>query len=150
VFFGAAAAAGLAYVIGERNARPEPTPAFRASLDKLLDMLDHMSIPVKVGQVGRTLAEQEQAAEKGRTATLQSKHLTAQAVDIYPLDPDTGQPDFEGKHLDTYRKMHQIAVALGWRSIAFNPDGSKRILTAANGKQFWDGAHLEWTPASAR
>lgn len=149
--WGAAFAAGaLAYVIGQRDAKAEPTPEFMASLHKLIDTLDHMGIPVKVGTIGRSIALQEQAVDQGRTATSLSKHLSAQAVDIYPLNPDDGQPDMEGKHLDLYHRMHQIAIALGWRSIAFNPDGSKRVLTAANGKKFWDGGHFEWTQAAAR
>jgi hypothetical protein len=105
-----------------------------------------VGIVAHVGQIGRTLEEQERAFEHGRSGTMNSKHLKAQAVDIYPFDRDAGELDLEGQNIELYRKMHEVAKALGWRSIAFNPDGSRHLVTAGNGKKFWDGAHLEWTP----
>jgi hypothetical protein len=55
-----------------------------------------------------------------------------------------GVADRDGKDVDKFRRMHQLAAARGWRGIAFNADGSKRLIANSKGKLVWDGGHLEW------
>jgi hypothetical protein len=64
-------------------------------------------------------------------------------VDLYPIDPETGQPDLNGKRTELFRIMHERAELHGWRGIAFNADGTKRYLNTSKGR-VWDGGHLEF------
>ena len=43
----------------------------------------------------RTLAEQRKLVAEGKSQTLQSRHLTGEALDFVPLDPDSGRGVFE-------------------------------------------------------
>jgi hypothetical protein len=100
---------------------------------------------VKVGSAGRSEAAQVRAFDEGRSSTRAGKHVQGLAVDVYPIDPATGLPDWNGRNLDLFRTMHRIAAGLGWRGLAFNADGSPRYLVNRFGRRYWDGAHLEWS-----
>lgn len=140
---------GGGYLLTRRAAlaasRPALSETFKAAVVQLVGALKAAGIPVKVGQVGRTGEEQAAALAAGRSAASLSQHERGLAVDLYPLDPATGRPDLAGKNTALYRRMHAVAAGLGWRGLAFNPDGSVRYLTARDGRRFWDGAHLQWT-----
>ena len=51
---------------------------------------EHCPFPVSVGADGglRTLERQKQLVAEGKSKTLKSKHLTGDAVDLYPLTND--------------------------------------------------------------
>jgi hypothetical protein len=101
-----------------------------------------------VGSTRRNPDEQAKIVAKGNSATQKSWHLLGRAVDLYPYDPDTGKPDLAGKHVDLFRTMQEVGAGYGWTNIAFNPDGSKRLITTTkNGKQVkvWDGGHMQFT-----
>jgi hypothetical protein len=62
---------------------------------------------------------------------------------MYIFDPDSNAFDMNGKRVDLYRRMHEIAVEEGWQGIAFHPDGSKRFIITSKGS-VWDAGHLEY------
>lgn len=116
-------------------------PSARRALEQLIARLEARGVKVLVGSTLRDADEQAAILARGSSATSQSWHLLGRAVDLYPIGPD-GVADLAGKHVELFRTMHAEAAALGWRGIAFNPDGSKRFITTNKGK-VWDGGHLE-------
>lgn len=121
-------------------------PDTQAAARELIAALAAEGMRVKVGQTLRTPAQEKAVIDAGRSAIDpddHSWHEIGRAVDLYPFGPD-GAPDLDGIYVDNFRRMHEIAAALGWRGIAFNADGSKRFITNRNGKKIWDGGHLEW------
>jgi hypothetical protein len=119
----------------------------KAQLLSLIATLADQGISVHVGQTTRTAAQEKANVDKGATsAGLQySWHELGRAVDLYPINPDTGSPDMAGKRLDLFIAMHAAAKAAGWRGIAFEADGvTRHYLTNSKGKKVWDGGHLEW------
>lgn len=100
-------------------------------------------IQLRTGQTRRTQDQQNALVAKGLSATKQGWHLVGRAIDVYPIDKKTGQPDTKGLNVDAFRKMHLEADALGFRGIAFSPDGSKRYITTSKGK-VWDAGHIEY------
>jgi len=107
-----------------------------------------MGIRVKVGSTARSYAAQALAFEQGRSGTRAGGHQKGRAVDLYPIDPQTGFPDYAGRNIELYRRMHAVAAGLGWHGLAFNADGSPRYIEGGNGRKFWDGGHLEWRGAA--
>jgi hypothetical protein len=149
LFAALAAVAAAVAAGGAFSVRPGGlVPPARTALETLLRALGAAGIRVKVGQTGRTLEQQARAVDAGRSSTYGGQHPKGRAVDLYPIDPSTGFPDYAGKNVELFRKMHAIAGGLGWTGLAFNPDGSPRYLTARSGRRFWDGGHLEWRGAS--
>lgn len=121
-------------------------PSARAALDSLrLELEQQHGIKTFVGSTRRTPAEQAVKVEANLSTTNNSWHLLGRAVDLYPIDPKTGQWDSAGRTWDTlFRKMHELAPRHGWRGLAFNPDGSRRYLVMRDGSRKWDGPHLEF------
>jgi hypothetical protein len=121
-------------------------PEVGAALGTLIAQLAADGLNVYVGQTLRTKAQEQANVDAGKTAAglKFSWHSIGRAVDLYPVDPDTGKPDLAGKRIDLFRQMHAKAKALGWRGIAFKDDGSKWIITNSRGKGIWDGGHIEW------
>jgi len=121
--------------------QPDAEAAFRG----LIAQLAADGLSVKVGQTLRTPAQEKAAIDSGHSAVkTHSWHEIGRAADLYPIDPDTGSADLDGVRLDLFAQMHTTAVGLGFRSIAFNADGSKHLITNSAGKLIWDGGHLEW------
>jgi hypothetical protein len=122
--------------------QPEAQAMFRALINSL--EADE-GIKVHVGQTLRTPAQEKAVIDAGRSAVkTHSWHELGRAVDLYPINPDTGKADLDGVRVDLFLRMHEKAAALGFRGIAFNADGSKRFITNNAGKKIWDGGHLEW------
>jgi len=113
--------------------------------DLILALWDQDQLRVFVGQTKRTAAQEKANYEAGKTSAhlTHSWHELGRAVDLYPYNPDTGEPDLKGKRVDLFRVMHNRAKAMGFHGIAFNDDGSQKIIVNANGKKIWDGGHLE-------
>jgi hypothetical protein len=102
-------------------------------------------VPLHTGSTIRDLAEQEKLVAEGKSAAPVSWHNVGRAVDAYPIDPSTGQPDLNGKRQDLFRLMHQEWAKLGGQGLAFlpYPDGPVRRITTSKGP-VWDGGHLEY------
>lgn len=124
-------------------------PDTRAQVQQLLyDSQQEDNIRLHVGQTRRTPAQEKAAKAAGKTSgTLTvSWHELGRAVDLYP-DDGNGAPDYhptEGPRLDAFRTFQARAVNMGFRSLAFNDDGSKHLITNSKGKKIWDGGHIEW------
>lgn len=120
-------------------------PDVQTQLRTLLITLKEQGIDAHVGQTLRTPSEEKAVIDAGKSAVKShSWHELGRAVDLYPINPDTGAPDLVGARLDLFQRMHDVAASFGWHGIAFNADGSKRFITNAQGKKIWDGGHLEW------
>jgi hypothetical protein len=129
----------------DRMGKLEPTT--REKLGELIGALADDGLRVFVGQTLRTAAAEKANVDAGKTAAglVYSWHELGRAVDLYPVDPDTGKPDYAGRRVDLFAQMHAKAKLLGWRGIAFQADGvTKRTITNSKGKPVWDGGHLEW------
>ncbi len=127
-----------------RIAKMEPVTAVQFRI-LLTDWARH-GLQVHVGQTLRTPAKEKALQAEGKTSAnlKHSWHTIGRAVDVYPIIPETGKADLDGKRVDLFKLMHDIAAARGWRGIAFNADGTKRLITNSKGKKIWDGGHLEW------
>jgi hypothetical protein len=128
----------------ERMEQLEPeTQSMLHDLILALGTID--GIRVHVGQTARTSAQEKANFEAGKTSKnlTHSWHELRRAVDLYVIDPDTGKPDLKGKRVDLYRTMHARAKLMRWKGIAFNDDGSKKILYNSRNQPIWDAGHLE-------
>ena len=122
-------------------------PDVQTQLMSLIGTLSDQGLKVYVGQTLRTAAQEKSNVDKGVTSAglTYSWHELGRAVDLYPVDPDTGKPDLQGVRLDLFQQMHAAAKLAGWRGIAFEQDGlTRHYLTNSKGKKIWDGGHLEW------
>jgi hypothetical protein len=121
-------------------------PETQSKLRDLIFALSAAGIRVRVGQTLRTAAQEKANIAAGLSSAdlVHSWHELGRAVDLYPYDPDTGEPDMKGKRVDLFQQMHSIAKAQGWRGIAFQADGvTKRLIKNSKGKLIWDGGHIE-------
>lgn len=118
-------------------------PHVRRKVEELLHRMNARGIRVLVGSTLRNPEEQAAILKSGNSSTSNSWHLLGRAVDLYPYGPD-GKPDLDGRHVDRFRALHEESAKLGFRNLAFNPDGSKRYITTSKGK-VWDGGHVEFT-----
>lgn len=133
--------------LGKKEAanRLELVPEARDSLDVVREELARVhGIDTLIGQTFRTPQQQAVRVATGASDTEQSWHLIRRAVDLYPIDPATGQWDADGRTWDTlFRTMHDVAASHGWRGIAFaGPGGQGARKFLRSGK--WDGGHLEY------
>jgi hypothetical protein len=122
-------------------------PDVQAALMTLIATLADQGLKVYVGQTLRTAAQEKANVDKGATSAglVYSWHELGRAVDLYPIDPDTGKSDLQGIRLDLFQQMHAVAKSQGWRGIAFEADGvTRHYLTNSKGKKVWDGGHIEW------
>ena len=73
--------------------------------------------PFNVSEGLRTLARQKQMVAEGKSKTMQSKHLTGDAVDLYPLTANKKEIDKFGYDIlaATMKKAAEIAgVKIEW------------------------------------
>lgn len=127
-----------------RVAQLEPTT--QAKVRELIARLEsEYGIKVHAGQTVRTPAQEKANVEAGKTSAslTHSWHEIARAIDMIPLLPD-GSIDWNGSNLENFRTMHRLAEEIGFRSLAFNSDGTKRLIANSKGKKIWDGGHIEW------
>jgi len=122
-------------------------PDAETATRQLIAQLAGQGMKVHVGQTFRTPAQEKSAIDSGHSGVkTHSWHELGRAVDLYPIDPDTGSPDLNGTRLDLFQQMHAVAESIGFHSIAFNADGTRHLITNNAGKKIWDGGHLEWRP----
>jgi hypothetical protein len=100
---------------------------------------------VQVGQTLRTAAQEKTAIDSGHSGVkTASWHESGRAVDLYPINPDTLAPDYNGVRDDLFLQLQQAAVAMGFVQHAYNDDWSRHYITNNAGKKIWDGGHIEW------
>lgn len=120
-------------------------PETQAKVRELIQRLANKGIAVHVGQTLRTSAEEKAVIASGHSGVKSNSwHESGRAVDLYPIDPDTLQPDMNGKRDDLFVSMQQEATDMGFHQIAYNGDWTRRYITNAQGKKIWDGGHVEW------
>jgi len=121
-------------------------PGTQTLIRQLIQQLANNGLDVYVGQTLRTQAQEKQAIDAGKSGVKShSWHEIGRAVDLYPVDPDTGRADQDGKRDDLFTQMQQSAVAMGLRQIAYDVDTwQRRYITNAQGKKIWDGGHIEY------
>lgn len=98
---------------------------------------------IVTGTTLRTAAAQKVQFEEGRSA-IQTVgfHGVGAAIDFYyTVNP----PALESwtKHVPLLRKVVKIAEKHGFTSLAFNADGTQRIIKTKKGS-FWDAGHVEY------
>lgn len=120
-------------------------PDAAAAVYALVQNLSDQGISVHVGQTLRTAAAEKKAIADGKSAeTTYSWHEIGRAVDMYPIDPNTGKPDMDGVRDDLFQKMVAAALPLGFRSLAYEADGVTRHYIQTSKGPVWDGGHLEY------
>lgn len=140
-----AAAVGPTLIATIKEQRLEAETLRRYLLLKQV-LAEKYGIQLHTGSTRRTEAEQQANVEKGVSSTTVSWHLVGRAVDAYPIDPATGQPDLQGRRQDLFRTMHVEWAKLGGHGLAYAPypSGPIRRLVNKQGKSYWDGGHLEY------
>ncbi len=120
-------------------------PETQALVRQLLDQMAAQGIRVFVGSTSRTIAQEKADVAAGKSSKGQtySWHMIGRAVDLYPINPDTGKPDYQGVRNDLYQTLAAVATGLGFRSLAYNGDGSRHYLQTIKGS-VWDGGHIEF------
>ena len=113
-------------------------PHIRARVIELQRRLLARGVRTFIGTTRRTTAKQAEAQAAERSATPRSWHLIGRAVDLYVIDPATGQPDTKAKRLDLYRILWEEAKKLG--AIVFT-----KPIRLPSGKRVFDAAHVYWT-----
>lgn len=119
-------------------------PEARERVQRLLDAMEARGLPVYVGQTLRTQVQQADAQARGTTSANQvhSWHQLGRAADLRKrLPDDTGDPTTHDESF--FRALYDEATALGLRSLAYHPDGSKVILHTTHGPE-WDPGHVEF------
>lgn len=131
----------------EAARRAQLLPSAQLALDGLrLQLEEAHGIQTFVGSTLRTTNEQSVLVKGGASDTEASWHLLGRAVDLYVIDPATGQPDMKARTAqpsqgDLYLKLHQVAAEWGWHGIAYDlATGKKKYLKSGA----WDGGHLEY------
>jgi 3D (Asp-Asp-Asp) domain-containing protein len=120
-------------------------PTTQALVRQLIQTLVNQGLVVHIGQTLRTQAAEKAAIAAGKSAVkTHSWHEIGRAVDMYPINPDTGSPDMDGVRVDLFLQMQRTAESYGFRQIAFKDDNTKRLITNAKGKEIWDGGHMEY------
>ena len=120
-------------------------PSTQGQVRLLIQELANQGIAVKVGQTLRTSAQEKDAIDSGHSAVKTvSWHQLGRAVDLYPIDPDTGAADLNGARDDLFQSMVSVARGLGFRSLAYEDDGVTRHYIQGSKGKIWDGGHLEW------
>jgi hypothetical protein len=120
-------------------------PETQSMVRQLIQQLANAGLAIHVGQSLRTTAEEKSVIAAGKSGVKShSWHEIGRAVDLYPINPDTGAPDLDGLRDDLFQQMQQAAVAMGFDQIAYNPDWSRRLIKNNKGKLIWDGGHIQW------
>jgi len=119
-------------------------PQVQEALYATIDGLQSQGIDVHVGETLRTESQQQSIVQGGASATNRSWHRLGRAIDVYPINPDTGEPDLAGKRTDLFIALHKEAMSHGFTNISFNADWTKRFITTNKGK-IWDGGHIQYT-----
>lgn len=97
-------------------------------------------LPFTVIEGLRTPERQRELVAKGASKTLNSRHLTGHAVDLWPLDPATGKPLPAG----TKATEARLWADLGIIANAMKAEAARRgVMIEWGGDWGWDGPHFQ-------
>ena len=105
------------------------------------------AVPFTVIEGIRTIERQRELVARGASKTMNSRHLTGHAVDLWPLDPATGKalpagtPAAEAR---LWADLHQIAAAVK----SAGAELGIAIEWGGDWKSFKDGPHFQLTWAA--
>jgi hypothetical protein len=112
-------------------------PETQSMVRQLIQELANQGLQVQVGQTLRTTAQEKAAIDAGRSAVkTASWHQSGRAVDLYPIDPDSNQPDLSG---------HRLPLLSGSIRSPMTITGSAGILPTRKAKSFGMVATLNGT-----
>lgn len=131
----------LVETVGEKRKLDLLLPHVRSAVETIRARLAARGIKTIVGSTRRTDAEQAALVAKGSSATQNSWHELGRAVDLYPVGEAGGIA--RDSEVALYRAMVDEAKKVGGESLAFNADGSKRLISTSAGK-IWDAGHLQF------
>ena len=133
----------------EEQRRQRLLPQVRAAFDRVRAELSAThGIELVIVSTRRTEDEQAVKVAEGKSTTNNSWHLLGRALDVQTArkSPTTGKyvADPNGKDLDSYKRLHEVARRHGFRGIPngspFTSEGKKALLS--NG--VWDVYHIEY------
>jgi hypothetical protein len=138
----------------EASRRQLLEPDVRDAVDALRAAAAAEGIETMIGSTRRTADEQAAKVAAGLSATKNSWHTVGRALELYVMspaptakDPKKLSADVNGKEVQKYRRLHELAKRFGGRGIPggqpFTATGEKAYITT-NGGKVWDVAHIEF------
>jgi hypothetical protein len=120
-------------------------PTTQGLVRQVIADLNSQGYQVTVGETLRTVAAEKADVAAGKSSATQvySWHNIGRAVDLYMVDPATGSTDYAGANDTLYQALANTATSYGFRSLAYNADGSRHYLNTVKGS-VWDGGHIEY------
>ena len=97
----------------------------------VMEAAERCGFPFNVSEGLRSVAKQREYVRQGKSKTMNSKHLTGKAVDLYPLSMDRKVVDWS-RFEDLAELMLQVADEMGIR-----------LVWGGNWKTFVDKPHFE-------
>lgn len=91
----------------------------------------------------RTKERQQELFDQGFSKTMNSKHLTGHAVDLWPIDPNTGKAVSGRNNARLWALYKQVAPAVKQAA----DDLGVEVSWGGDWKKFKDGPHFEIDPA---
>lgn len=122
------------------------TPETLWRVERVIQKMKDRGFDIYVGGTRRTKAEELAARASGHSGQNQTSswHMLGRAADLR-LRAAGGGASFDQSEASEpfWRALYEEATALGLRSLAYRPDGSKFIIQGARGP-LWDSGHVEW------
>lgn len=107
-------------------------------LIKMIELVQAMNLPfdLSISEGLRTLETQKRYLREGKTKTINSRHLSGNAFDIYPIVDNKIPPSNHSSWFKLYQAFKQAAEQLGYENSDWTWGGSW--------KTFVDKPHYQW------
>lgn len=110
----------------------------------ILQAAGRCEVPFTVIEGMRTAARQRELVAKGASKTLNSRHLTGHAVDLWPLDPATGKALPAGTKDSEARLWADLRVIAG---VVKQIAAERAVAVEWGGDWGWDAPHFQLSRA---
>ncbi|HET7037173.1 MAG TPA: hypothetical protein VFI42_15920 [Thermomicrobiaceae bacterium] len=115
-------------------------------VERVIQRMAARGFDVYVGRTLGTAADVAAAVAAGRAAKGMKVdwHMLRRAADLRQRKKDGG-PNFDQSAASEpfWRALYEEATAMGLRSLAYHPDGTKFIIQTSKGP-IWDSGHVEY------